>query len=455
MIDQGGACDPEAGHAATPPTHRWRQTVDLVRDVGIVAAVVGAVVAVSVVAQPQIAVNGGHGWDGDTYYSMAEKISDGGVLTEDAPFVYRVLIPLGAALLFPDDLMLGFRVVNAVAVLVTIILMTVWLRRHVGPWPLRATLMGLFLFHWAQPLRNFFWYPVLVDYWLYPAILAGLLVVEHLRSGGSRRIWLPILCLVSIFAVAVREVGLLIPVAAMFTYNPMSGRLREVRTRIGELRGLQRSLLLPLLLAVLTLVAARVLVDATGSYESLRSAAYWLVNKWPTTFVLGWFLAYGPMLVLAMFYWRACLRYMRDHQAIGAFLVGLLGISWIGGGDTERFLTWGAPVIYVLLGIGIAEAVRDRVPVLVLAVLAVTQAVSARLIWILPAVAVKPGAISEIVFLTPIGNDISVYDVTSWDAAPGVRLTMQLEYAAVALLVLGMIALLRDRGGHSAGREWE
>jgi hypothetical protein len=68
---------------------------------------------------------------------------------------------------------------------------------------------------WTGPLRTFFWYPVLVDYWLLPAVLAGLLIVERLRQGGRWAVWLPLLCPVSMLAVTVRESGLLIPLAAL------------------------------------------------------------------------------------------------------------------------------------------------------------------------------------------------------------------------------------------------
>jgi hypothetical protein len=80
-------------------------------------------------------------------------------------------------------------------------------------------LIGLFVTQWTGPFRTFFWYPVLVDYWLLPAVLAGLLIVERLRRGGRRAVWLPLLCLVSILAVTVRESGLLIPLAV--TFGPM------------------------------------------------------------------------------------------------------------------------------------------------------------------------------------------------------------------------------------------
>ena len=65
--------------------------------------------------QPQLAVNDGEGWDGASYYMLADEAAHGLPMTTSAPFVYRVGVPLMAAALFPGDLMLGFKVVNAVA----------------------------------------------------------------------------------------------------------------------------------------------------------------------------------------------------------------------------------------------------------------------------------------------------------------------------------------------------
>jgi hypothetical protein len=158
-----------------------------------------------------------------------------------------------------------------------------------------------------------------------------------------------------------------------------------------------------------------------------------------------WLIAYGPILVLPFFYWRACWQFLRDHQAEAAFLVALFGISWIGGGDTERFVTWGAPIVYLLIGIGLQELMRERVPAIFVVVLVVTQVVSARLFWILPAAALEWEQVSELVLLTPIGNNVSVYNVTAWDAEPIVRVVSQVEYSLVMVALFGLLFWMRRR----------
>jgi hypothetical protein len=419
----------------------WRETA-------LVAALSAVVVIASLVFQPQIAVNAGQGWDGAVYYRMAEEVHSGGPVIAEAPFVYRVLVPLAAASLFPNDLMLGFKVVNALAIAITIVLMVVWLRLHLDSWLVRAVVIGLFLTQWTGPLRTYFWYPVLVDYWLLPAVLAGLLIVDRLRQGGRRVIWLPLLCLVSVFAVAVRESGLLIPLAALCTYNPicpMGGRLVNVPARLRDLLAIPRLLVLPVMAGAGVFGLLRLVLVSTSSYGFARATVGWLLRKWPNTYAQGWLIAYGPILVLPIFYWRASWQFLRTHQAEAAFLAALTVLSWIGGGDTERFVTWGAPIVYLLVGIGLQELAREHVPSLFVVLLVLAQAVSERLFWILPAAALEWEQVSELVLLTPVGNDVSVYNVTAWDAEPAVRITSQIEYALVTTALLALLFWMRHR----------
>jgi hypothetical protein len=204
-------------------------------------------------------------------------------------------------------------------------------------------------------------------------------------------------------------------------------------------------LALPLVASAAVFGVLRLAIVSTSSYGFARAAVGWILRKWPNTYAQGWLIAYGPILVLPIFYWRACWRFLRTHQAEAVFLAALVAISWIGGGDTERFVTWGAPVIYLLIGIGLQELARERVPAPFVVLLVVTQAVSERLFWILPAAALEWEQVSELVLLTPIGNNVSVYNVTAWDAEPSVRMTSQIEYALVTAALLGLLFWMRRR----------
>jgi hypothetical protein len=70
----------------------------------------------------------------------SKPVDSGQPSVTEAPFVYRVLVPFAAAILVPNDLMLGFKVVNALAIAATIVLMVVWLRLYLDSWLIRVVL---------------------------------------------------------------------------------------------------------------------------------------------------------------------------------------------------------------------------------------------------------------------------------------------------------------------------
>lgn len=429
---------PERG--TTPPAtdDRWREAATI-------ALITVAVAAATFIYQPQIAVNGGRGWDGSFYYTMAEEVGRGGRVLAEAPFVYRLLVPALAGTLSPGDVMTGFKVVNGVAVLLVVALLAVWLRRHLRAFWVRVTVMALFMAQWTEPLRTFFWYPVLVDYWLVAAILAGLLIIDRLRAGGRSAVWVPALCAVTVVAVAVREIGMIIPLAALFTHNPVRGAVWKLGARLREARGVRAPLWAALPIGLVTVATGHLMAVGTGTYDFVRSVGYWVLTKSPAALVLGWLVSYGPVLLLPVLAWRECARWLRDHQAEAVFLLGVAAVSWIGGSDTERFVAWGAPVVYVLIGIGLQQLAALRVPAAFWVVLAAAQVVVARVPWIQPAGAVDAGTVPELVVLTPVGNDVSVYDLTAGDAAPIVRWTQLAEYAVLFAVLVAVHVIGRRR----------
>jgi hypothetical protein len=324
-------------------------------------------------------------------------------------------------------------------------LLALWLRRHLATFWVRGTVMVLFLAQWTEPLRTFFWYPVLVDYWLVAAILAGLLIIDRMRDGGRLAVWVPALCAVTAVAVAVREIGLIIPLAALFTHNPISGAVWKLGARLRDVRRVRLLLWVALPVGLATVAVGHALATGTGTYDFVRSVGYWALTKSPAALVLGWLVSYGPVLLLPVLCWRVCARWLREHQPEAVFLAAIVVISWIGGADTERFVAWGVPVVYVLIGLGLQQLTALRVPVAFWAVLGIAQVLAARLLWIQPAQAVDAGSVPELVVLTPIGNDVSVYDLTAGDAAPIVRWTQLAEYAVLFAVLVAIYVIGRRR----------
>jgi hypothetical protein len=109
----------------------------------------------------------------------------------------------------------------------------------------------------------------------------------------------------------------------------------------------------------------------------------WL-RKPPTSYLLGWFAAYGPVLALLVFDWKNVARDLRAQPILLVFVALCSALAYFGGSDTERFVFWSMPVVYLL----IARAFERHLLVFRSAAIAVallaSQAVSARLFWTIP-----------------------------------------------------------------------
>jgi hypothetical protein len=108
-------------------------------------------------------------------------------------------------------------------------------------------------------------------------------------------------------------------------------------------------------------------------------------------------------------------------------------------------VTWAAPVVYVLIGIGLQALARDRVHPAFPVLLGVAQVFAARAFWSVPADPVDAGSVPELVVLTPVGNDVSVYDLAAWDSAPVVRMTTAAEDAVLCAVLVGIVWTSRRR----------
>jgi hypothetical protein len=78
--------------------------------------------------QARITYQEGRGWDGAYYYEMAEQAARGESIRAESPYVYRVGLPIAAAMLSRDDLLAGFKQANLVANVLLLPLFMVWAR---------------------------------------------------------------------------------------------------------------------------------------------------------------------------------------------------------------------------------------------------------------------------------------------------------------------------------------
>lgn len=406
-------------------------------ELGIVALVFAIVNIVSQIYQHPVSANDGKGWDGLHYHAMAEQMAKGQRLHEEAPFVYRVGTPYLAALVAADNLLSGFKLVNAVANALAVCLLMVWLRLFLKDWRLRLVLTLVFVTHWLNPVRFIYFYPVYTDPWQFVFLVAGLVAIRLVqdRPSGLR---IALVALVTSMGSMFREVVLLVPLALLFSGNPLlpQKNLSEAFFELSSLRVRRVWSMpplrfgIPLALGIAGMVLMWTFITPTNDYSFLKSAGRTIYEKPLPRYIHAWFVAFGPLLAVVLYDWRSALSFLKEHQALAVYLVGIAFLAYVGGNDTERYLHWGIPVVYLLMG-GALERhwllLRSRA---LAGILIACQLIWERAFWTVP----DPSAVRPFcwVFLTA---DCYLY---LWsDFIPSVfSLVMLLQFGGLTVVVL-------------------
>ena len=118
---------------------------------------------------------------------------------------------------------------------------------------------------------------------------------------------------------------------------------------------------------------------------------------------------------------------------MSVFLAGMALLAWIGGSDTERFLYWATPIVFVLIGRAFEGHVEVfRAPAL-LALLAVSQAISQRIFWTTPDFGPGPHLIPV---LTSLSGEVAYKDLVSFHGERWIKAVSLAEYLALAMVLL-------------------
>jgi hypothetical protein len=416
------------------------RTLSLRAELLIALAMFVVVNAITAIVQPQVEMNGGKGWDGAAYFTVAEQLALRQPLAAEAPFVYRVGTPVLATLVDRGDLISAFRNVNIAANLALTLLLVVFLRLYVRDWRVRLSLVGAFLLQWHGPVRFTHFYPVVADNLFVAALLGGLVLLHYARYRLS---WLLIVALgaVAFGGTLVRESGLLLALVAPFARNPVQRKLEFARLPVG--------LVVPLVLAIAGFLFVHSIGHATN-VVSRPEAGGLIVPKSPPAYLLGWWTAFGPLLILPLFTWRRSLAFLWQHQHLGALLLALTLLSSFQSpalqlqlDDTARYLFWVMPIVYVLIG----RAIEQLGPLLsrpLIAVLVVSQVLAERALWTIPqpgrdpASALERGTASVLLF-TPLGSDVRYVDIFPSLMAQSARLVLLGEFVLLAAVIVGWL----------------
>lgn len=410
-------------------TAEARSTRPLLPELLIASVIFIAINLALAFSQPQIGVNDGLGWDGVQYATVAQQLASGERPTAEAPFVYRVGTPLAAALIAPRDLVAGFRIANLAGNAATVALLVFWFRIHIADRRVRLAMLLAFMLAWHGPVRFFWFYPIASEHLAFAANVAVLLGGWSLRE----RLSLPLLAGLAAVAFAgtlVRETALLAPAVL-----PLA-RLR--------LRPASALLLLPLAAGLIAFVAAHMVGTQTNTYSYLHAVLDWFREKSIFVYVLGWWNAYGPLLVLPVVTWRASIFFLRANPMLLAFLALAAILGWVGGQDTERYVFWAAPIVYALAGRAIASLI-DTLPAVAVASLGLLQLLSERVGLAIPqpreldplTLAPDRGLGGVTFALTPLGGEY--FDLWSFWMPRVAKAILLGEYAVCAVVIFAVL----------------
>jgi hypothetical protein len=402
--------------------------------------------------QPPLTYNGGRGWDGGAYYQMAAQIAGGEPLRAESPFVYRPGTAALVAAFFPGDLMRGFKVVNLVAAGLASVLLASWLAGYLTHWKTVAVLVTLFVTQWHGPVRMTFFAPVYTDPWLLVFLLVGLHLISAVHKGRRTNGQLWTLTAVTIAATVIREVGIILAGTVLFAGPDVTARHLFSPAALVERVRRRPLLLLPACAGLAAIATIRLAVTPTGDYAFARAALTILYTKPLHTYVHAWFVTYGPVLALVIVAWRSTATLLEAEPFLAAYLLAVCALAWIGGVDTERFLFWGMPIVYLAIGRAIEARPGWLRSAPLLVVLVAAQLVSQRIFWATPDF--PNDYITPFPVLTMPSSRAQYLDLFSLHGRRILEVISLLEYLVLTVILVKWCSaeLRKVRSGHAAWR---
>ena len=388
-------------------------------------------------------------WDADHYFLLTQQLAAGETVTAAAPYAYRKLAPWIVAQCCGSDIQRGFLFLNLAAGASLAVLLALWLRGFVQSAGIRLLIVAAFALQWHAPLRFAFYYPVYIDPLFQVFLLAALIVGERLTAQSAAIAGAAYVVLVAAGTYA-REVMLVVPMCAL---------AGAVVSRRG---GSYRWPALALAAGIAAFMAARINTNPAGGYRFLDAVALHLANKPVESLALVWFIAFGPLLAVVLFDWRATLAFLSRRLDLALMPLAFVVLSYIGGHDTERYLFWAMPVVYLLIAQSL-ERHRALVSApLVAGLLIVSQALSQRVFWPVPdpgtAVAPLADAVSMSAQLYAIANRVFVIDDFHWNlwsnfGSRPFHLVQLAHYVAVSAAIV--VLMQRRSRGRAEARPYD
>ena len=313
-------------------------------------------------------------WDSDEYFLMAQQLGAGETVTAAAPYAYRLLVPWMAGTCCAGDIQRAFLVINLLSGIALVWLLVIWLRRFVDNAVVRVLVAAACVLQWHGPVRFVFYYPAYVDPLFQALVVAALIAAERLldrRSTGAATIYATIVAI----GTAARETMLIVPVCAVAgaIFNRGGSRSWRISWAASALAA-----------GAAVYLLARTVVDPRGGYRFADAVALHLAGKPIESLALVWFIAFGPVLAVVLYDWRGTLAFLSQRVDLAAMPIVYFVLAYVGGHDTERYLFWSAPVVYLLIARSIERHQRVIGSAAVATVLITAQLLAERVLWPVP-----------------------------------------------------------------------
>ncbi len=349
--------------------------------------------------QARTLINNGKGYDGFYYYKICENIQkEKNPIVGEAPFINRV----GTFWLISNfssyskyNLLKSAEIVNYTGGFLTILLLVIWLRIYIKTYSVRLILTLLFCTCWFLPLRIVKFYPMTSDPWGAFWFLLGLIMLNllfrALNEHKNKLFYLFLFSIIVSIGTLFRESNIILAFSILFYDDPIRYKsifkLNFVKNVIFK-----RSLLIKLFfvsISVLFTITIKFLTNRYieksnfTNYSYLDSIVHWFYLKSLPQFLLGFFLAYGPIISILPFI-KDNKTFLLKNQSLSFLLICGFGLSYIGGSDTERILYYLTfPIILVLIGISIKNLLLSNQKWYLILIL-ILQTIAYRLFWLTP-----------------------------------------------------------------------
>ena len=380
-------------------------------------------------------------WDARQYYLIASQIADGHTPAAEAPYVYRLGMPWMVAQFWPADPARGFFLLNVICGLLTAPLQALWLRTGVERFGVRLAVVALFASAWHGPVRYVHFNGGYVDPPFLVFVLLSLALLHAMRT--KPRGWmLAVFTVLTVAGTLVRETMILLPISALLMGTKGMGRNERLHFDWQQL--------VPIAGAAAAITFTHVVVEADTTRSFVAAAMQW-IRKPPTAYLLAWFTAYGPVLALLLFDGRRVIADLRDNLHLLCFLGLCAVLAFMGGSDTERFVFWAMPVMYLLIGRAFERHHHVFKGATIGAALVVAQAISARVFWPIPDPQVDPAALTATASwserLYAFADRVLVIDHFHWNlwSSFGSAPFRAVRLAFYVLVTAAIVFLLRRR----------